>query len=62
MPLVARAPEGTEIYTEGQTFRFDDGTRQVSKAEEEALRSYMRNGGPVSIDFEEQKPKKKGES
>lgn len=60
MPTVARAPEGTEIFTEGQTFRFDDGTRQVSQAEEDALRRYMANGGPVSIDLEEQKTTKKG--
>jgi hypothetical protein len=63
MPTVAKAPADTDIYTGGQHFVFGpDGTRQVSKTEEEVLRSYLANGGPVSIDFEEQKPKKKGES
>jgi predicted mannosyl-3-phosphoglycerate phosphatase (HAD superfamily) len=58
MPLIAKAPEGTVIFTEGQSFHFDDGTRQISQVEEEALRRYVANGGTVSIDFEEQKPKK----
>lgn len=41
----------------GFTFEFDDsGTRQVSAAEEEALRSY---DGPARLTFEDE-PKKKG--
>jgi hypothetical protein len=55
MPVIAKAPDGTEIFTEGQTFRFDDGSRQVSQEDQEKLLRYMENGGPVSVDFEEQK-------
>jgi hypothetical protein len=63
MPTVAKAPADTDIYTGGQHFVFgSDGARQVTKAEEDILRSYMANGGTVSIDFEESKPEKKGES
>lgn len=60
MATVAKAPAGTEIYTEGQRFVFEDGSRQVSEAEIEKLRRYTANGGPISIDFEEDKPKGKG--
>lgn len=60
MATVAKAPAGTEIYTEGQRFVFEDGTRQVSEAEAEKLRRYAANGGPITINFEEQKPKPKG--
>lgn len=61
MPTVAKA-DVNDIYTEGHTFQFADGKRQVSEAEEQILRRYMANGGPVEIEFEQDTPKKKGKS
>lgn len=53
MATVARA-DVNEIVTEGEVFRFEDGTRQVSAADIEKLNRYTANGGPARITYEEQ--------
>lgn len=57
MARVAKAEPGTVIYTEGQTFDFSDGSRQVTQAEEESLRNYLRNGGTAKLTFVDSKSK-----
>lgn len=59
MPLVAKTEPGADLFTEGQHFVFgDDGTRQVSQAEAEALRRYQANGGRLKIEITEDSKKK----
>lgn len=55
MPLVARTDKGADLYTEGQRFVFQDGTRQVSHEEADVLRRYMANGGTLKIEITEEK-------
>lgn len=60
MAKVAHAEPGTTIrYPHGgtsHTFVFgDDGTRQVTEAEAEALASYVANGGTVKVEITEDK-------
>lgn len=67
MAKIAKAEPGTTIrYPHGGTshvFQFgEDGTRQVTEAEAEALRSYTANGGPVKVEIAEQKAKSGGKS
>jgi hypothetical protein len=57
MPTIAKAPPGTSIYADGQTFEFSDGTRQVTQAEEETLRRFMAAGAAVKVTFEQKKGK-----
>lgn len=58
MPKVAKAAPGTLIFTEGQTFDFGDGTRQVTEEEADKLRRYEANGGPVKVEITETKKRK----
>lgn len=55
MPRIAKTAPGTEIFTEGQSFVFDDGTRQVTQAEEDALKRLMAAQPDLKIEFSDKK-------
>lgn len=55
MARVAKTEPGTDIYTEGQSFVFADGTRQVTQAEEEALKRLMAAQPGLKIEFSDKK-------
>lgn len=59
MPKVARVPADVREINYGEhVFQFEDGTRQVSEAEEAILKEYERNGGPVKVEITETKGRK----
>lgn len=55
MARVAKTEPGTDIYTEGQSFVFTDGTRQVTQAEEETLKKLMQRQPNLKIEFSDKK-------
>lgn len=60
MAITAIYEPNTDLFTEGQTFVFgEDGKRQVTVAERQALERHMHNvGDPNLIKFEEPKKSK----
>ena len=57
MPLIAKAPPNTDLAVGEMHFKFgEDGTRQVTANEAEALRRYVDNGG-MNITIMEQERK-----
>ena len=56
MPRIAKTAPGTDIFHEGQPFVFgEDGTRQVTQAEEDSLKRLMEAQPNLKIEFSDKK-------